>query len=216
MAKQKSIAIRESILESATTVFAKTGFYRAKAIEIARKANIAVGTIYNYFKNKDDILISIFDERIGELNRSLSEAIQKIDDPDKKLLAILDSTVAMFRNDRELAEVVTIELRQSSKFFSSTAIASIVEFLDIIADVIRQGQKAGVYRDDIEPRVVALVVLGSFENLLHAWVLGDRVPELGSKYGISLDEGKEALAHLIKYGLRREKNPKGEKAGCHP
>ena len=85
MAKQKSIAIRESILESATSVFAKTGFYKAKAIEIARKADIAVGTIYNYFKNKDDILISIFNERIGGLNRSLEKRLQEIDNPDDTL-----------------------------------------------------------------------------------------------------------------------------------
>ncbi len=204
MAKQKSIAIRESILESATKVFAKTGFYKAKAVEIARRANIAVGTIYNYFKNKDDILISIFNERIGELNRSLRTAIQQTDDPDEKLGIILDSTISMMESDRELAEVVTIELRQSSKFFSSTAIASVVEFLDILTDVIHQGQQRGIYRADMDARVVALIALGGLENLLHVWVLSDRVPELKSKYSISLAEGREAFKGLVKYGLRRD------------
>lgn len=204
MAKQKSIAIRESILESATKVFARTGFYKAKAVEIAHRANIAVGTIYNYFKNKDDILISIFNERIGELNRSLRTAIQRTDDPDEKLGIILDSTISMMESDRELAEVITIELRQSSKFFSSTAISSVVEFLDIITDVIRQGQQRGIYRTDVDARVVALTALGGLENLLHVWVLGDRVPELKSKYSISLKQGREAFKHLVKHGLRRD------------
>jgi len=203
MAKQKSVAIRESILESATSVFAKTGFYKAKAIEIARKANIAVGTIYNYFKNKDDILISIFNERIGGLNRSLEESLQEINNPDEKLATILDSMIALFKSNRELAEVVTIELRQSSKFFSSTAISPVVDFLDIITDVIRQGQERGLYRADIDPRVVSLVILGSFENLLHSWVLADKVPELGSKYDISLDHGRAVLENLIKGGLHQ-------------
>lgn len=203
MAKQKSNAIRESIIESATEVFAKTGFYKAKAIEIARRANIAVGTIYNYFKNKDDILISIFNERIGELNRSLRTAIQKTDDPDEKLGIILDSTISLMESDRKLAEVVTIELRQSSKFFSSTAISSVVEFLDIITDVIRQGQQRGIYRADVDARVVALTALGGLENLLHVWVLSDRVPELGLKYNISLEQGRDAFKHLIN-GLRRD------------
>lgn len=204
MAKQKSIAIRESILESAIKVFAKTGFYKAKAVEIARRANIAVGTIYNYFKSKDDILISIFNERIGELNRSLRAAIQKTDDPDEKMGIILDSTISMMESDRELAEVITIELRQSSKFFSSTAISSVVEFLDIMADVIRQGQQRGVYRADVDARVVALAALGGLENLLHVWVLSDRVPELRAKYNISLEEGRDAFKRLVEDGLRRD------------
>lgn len=204
MAKQKSIAIRESILESATKVFAKTGFYKAKAIEIAHRANIAVGTIYNYFRNKDEILIAIFNERLGELNRTLKKTLQEIDEPDEQLSAILDSTIATLENDREFSEVVTIELRQSSKFFSSTAISSVIEFLDLITDVIREGQQRGIYRVDIEARVAALVLLGSFENLLHVWVLGDKVPELKSKYGISLGQGKEAVERLIKHGLYRE------------
>ena len=204
MAKQKSIAVRQSILDSATQVFAKTGFYRAKAIEIAHKANIAVGTIYNYFKNKDDILISIFDERIGELNRSLKKAIHEIENPDDALAVILDSTISILQNDRELAEVVTIELRQSSKFFSSTAIASVIEYLDIITEVVRQGQQRGIYRDDMDARVIAMVMLGSLENLIHVWVLSDRVPELKAKYNISLEQGRDAFKDLIRHGLRRD------------
>jgi TetR/AcrR family fatty acid metabolism transcriptional regulator len=202
MAKQKSIAIRNSILESATQVFARTGFYKAKAIEIAHKANIAVGTIYNYFKNKDDILIAIFTERIGALNESLRETLRGIDDPDEKLAAILRSTIALLESDRELAEVVTIELRQSSKFFSSTAISSVIEYLDLITEVVREGQQKGLYRSDVDARVVSLVFLGSFENLLHAWVLGDRVPELKQKYGITLEDGREAIEQLLRKGLR--------------
>jgi len=204
MAKQKSVATRESILDSATKVFAKTGFYRAKALEIAQKANIAVGTIYNYFKSKDDILISIFSERIGELNRSLREAIRKTDDPDEKLAIILDSTISILENDRELAEVVTIELRQSTKFFSSTAISSVIELLDIITEVVREGQQRGAYRADVDARVVALTMLGILENLIHVWVLGDKIPEMKSKYDISLQNGIDAFKQLIKDGLHRE------------
>lgn len=202
MAKQKSLHIREAILRAATRVFAETGFYKAKAAEIARIADIAVGTIYNYFKNKDDILISLFNERIGGLNRGVREAIRRVDDPDEKLAIILDSAISMMQNDRELAEVLTIELRQSSKFFSSTAISSVVEFLDIVTEVVRDGQQRGIYRSDMDARMVALTALGSFENLLHVWVLSDRVPELKSKYDIGLEQGKEALKELIGRALR--------------
>lgn len=202
MAKQKSIAIRNSILDSATQVFARTGFYKAKAIEIAHKANIAVGTIYNYFKSKDDILIAIFTERIGALNQSLRETLRGMDDPDEKLAAILRSTITLLESDRELAEVVTIELRQSSKFFSSTAISSVIEYLDLITEVVREGQQKGLYRSDVDARIVSLVFLGSFENLLHAWVLGDRVPELKKKYGMTLEDGREAIEQLLRKGLR--------------
>ena len=201
MAKQKSNAVRESILESAIKVFAKTGFYKAKASEIARKADVAVGTIYNYFKNKDDILISIFNERIGELNDSIRVAMQTVERPEEKLSVILDSTLSVLEQDRELAEVITIELRQSSKFFSSTAISSVIELLDLMTGVIREGQQKGIYRADTDPRLVALMILGTLENLLHAWVLGSKVPELKEKYDVSLKQGIKNLKQILGRGL---------------
>ncbi|RJP24973.1 MAG: TetR/AcrR family transcriptional regulator [Candidatus Abyssobacteria bacterium SURF_5] len=201
MAKQKSNTIRESIIDAAIEVFARTGFYKAKAAEIAGKADVAVGTIYNYFKNKDDILISIFNERIGELTKSVRTAIEKVEKPEEKLSIILDSTISVLEHDRKLAEVITIELRQSNKFFSSTAIASVTEFLDLITDVIREGQKKKVFRLDIDPRFVSLTILGTIENLLHVWVLGDKVPELKSKYDISLVQGAKNLKLLLTRGL---------------
>ncbi len=70
--------------------------------------------------------------------------------------------------------------------------------------MIKEGQRRGIYRVDIDARVAALVLLGSFENLLHVWVLGDKVPELKSKYGVSLEQGKEVVERLIKRGLYRE------------
>jgi len=203
MAKQKSHAVRESILDSAIKVFARTGFYKAKAAEIAQKADVAVGTIYNYFKNKDDILISIFNERIGELTQSIQNAMGPADDPDKKLAIILEATIDALEQDRELAEVITIELRQSSKFFSSTAITSVVGFLDLITDVIREGQQKGTFRSDMDARLVALTILGTIENLLHVWVLGSKVPELKARYDISLKRGVDDLKHLLKQGLHK-------------
>jgi TetR/AcrR family fatty acid metabolism transcriptional regulator len=201
MAKQKSNAIRESILDSAIKVFAKTGFYKAKAIEIAQKADVAVGTIYNYFKNKDDILISIFNERLGELTHSVREAIEEVSDPEQKLFLILDLTISVLEQGRELAEVITIELRQSSKYFYSTAISSVVEFMDLITGVIREGQQKGVFRRDIDPRLVSLTILGTVENLLHVWVLRDKVPELKAKYDISLKQGIDDLKRVLSRGL---------------
>jgi TetR/AcrR family fatty acid metabolism transcriptional regulator len=201
MAKQKSDATRQSILDSATKVFAQTGFYKSKAIEIAQKANVAVGTIYNYFKNKDDILISIFNERLGDLNQSVQKAMESTDQPEEKLSIILESIISALEEDRELAEVITIELRQSSKFFTSTAIASVIDLLDLITEVIREGQQKKVFNPDIDARLISLAILGTIENLLHVWVLGDKVPELRSKYDISLKHGIEDLKHLLKQGL---------------
>jgi TetR/AcrR family fatty acid metabolism transcriptional regulator len=203
MAKQKSSAVRESILESAIKVFAKTGFYKAKALEIAQKADVAVGTIYNYFKNKDDILISIFNERIGELTRSVRSAIAGIDKPEEKLAIIFDSTTSILEQDRELAEVITIELRQSSKFFSSTAISSVIELLDLITEVVREGQQKGVFCSSIDPRLVSLTILGTLENLLHVWVLGDTTPELRKKYNISLKQGMDDLKKMLGHCSQR-------------
>src|SRR5438105_8505067 len=107
---------RERILDAAVRVFAEKGFYGAKVSEIAREAGVADGTIYLYFKSKDDLLISLFEDRMAQINSALREKLATEPNALGKLRRFIEMHLELVETRRELVEVLTVELRQSSKF----------------------------------------------------------------------------------------------------
>ena len=114
--RNKGAEKRERILQSAIKVFARKGFYNTRVSEIARTAGVADGTIYLYFKNKDDILISLFNDRIGKLNDEMERQLSTLDSPSEKVKRIVSIQLGLLRGHKDLAEVITINLRQSNRF----------------------------------------------------------------------------------------------------
>lgn len=165
---------RQKILSSAIKVFARKGFYNTRIKEIARMASVADGTIYLYFKNKDDILISIFEDRIDKLNKKMLEIAEKPASPQEKIRKIIELQLGNLRGHRDLAEVITINLRQSNRFLKQYAAPRFNRYLDIMAMVIEEGQKSGQLRDDMPPRVLATSLFGALDGLMLTWVLGTR------------------------------------------
>ena len=106
---------RERILDAAEQVFAAHGFFAAKVSEIAKEAGVADGTIYLYFKNKDDLLISLFESRMERVNAHLAHAIAHHKAPREKLVGFIRAYLALVKEQPAAAEVLTVELRQSAK-----------------------------------------------------------------------------------------------------
>src|SRR5512132_2077692 len=107
---------RERILSAAERIFARHGFFAARVSEIAKDAGVADGTIYLYFKSKDDLLISLFESRMEQVNRTLEAAIASAGSPLEQLRAFIRAYLRLVHDEPAAAEVLTIELRQSSKF----------------------------------------------------------------------------------------------------
>ena len=107
---------RERILEAAIKVFAAEGFYNAKVSQIAQQAGVADGTIYLYFKSKDDLLINLFEDRMERVNANLREAIETESTAEARLRRIVKLHLELVEKNRDMAEVISVELRQSSKF----------------------------------------------------------------------------------------------------
>src|SRR5438477_7485595 len=112
---------RERILEAAVKIFAEKGFYNAKVSEIARVAGVADGTIYLYFKSKDDLLISLFEDRMERINANLREAIEGTRGAEARIRRIVRLHLELVESNRAMAEVITVELRQSAKFIKEYA-----------------------------------------------------------------------------------------------
>src|SRR3977135_2849544 len=79
---------REAILRAATRIFARNGYFNSKVADIAREAEVADGTVYLYFKSKEEILHSIFEQNMAEAIKSGRVLIEKLRDPGEKLRRI--------------------------------------------------------------------------------------------------------------------------------
>lgn len=165
---------REAILRSAIKVFAGKGYFNSKVADIASEAGIADGTVYLYFKSKDDILHSIFDRAmtdfIGEGRRELAV----IDDPVERLRRIARLHLEKLGADRDMAVVFQIELRGSTKFMEEFSAAGFAEYLEIIRRTIEDGQAANRFRQDIKSITAAKILYGALDEMVTNWILSKR------------------------------------------
>ena len=165
---------REAILLAATKVFAGKGYFNSKVADIAAEAGIADGTVYLYFKSKDEILHSIFDRAMADFIAEGRRELASIDDPAAKLARIAELHLERLGADRDMAVVFQVELRGSTKFMQEFSAAGFGEYLDIIRQTIVDGQKSGVFRDDIKPIVAAKILYGALDEMVTNWVLSKK------------------------------------------
>ena len=161
---------RERILDAAETIFAKHGFFAAKVSDVAKEAGVADGTIYLYFKSKDDLLISLFERRMAQVNGALKSAIAG-KPPREQLRAFVRAYVELVHDEPAAAEVLTIELRQSSKFMKEYDNPEFVDFLRTLGGLIASLQDSGDFDTAIPPHVAARMIFGILDELALAWVL---------------------------------------------
>jgi TetR/AcrR family transcriptional regulator, fatty acid metabolism regulator protein len=168
---------RERILSSAMRVFAEKGFFGAKVSDIAEAAGVADGTIYLYFKSKDDLLISLFEEQMERVNDELGRAMDGAASPPEKLRRFIRAYMDLVAENRHAAEVITIELRQSAKFMKEYRNPRFAEFLKRLAAVIDEGQKKGSLKNGMPAPVAARALFGALDELALMWVTarGDRL-----------------------------------------
>jgi TetR/AcrR family fatty acid metabolism transcriptional regulator len=167
---------RDRILKAAVKVFAKNGFYATRVSEIAKAAGVADGTIYLYFKNKDDVLITIFEEGIERLLTILREVAESEAPFENRIQRIIELQLGLMEEQRDLAEVITVNLRQSSRLLKQYATPLFMQYIDVIAGVVRDGQEEGSFRKDLNPRVVARSLFGAIDAILLTWALGEGDP----------------------------------------
>jgi TetR/AcrR family transcriptional regulator, fatty acid metabolism regulator protein len=174
VSKRKDNEKHHRIIEAATKVFAKNGFYQSKIAQIAKEAGVADGTIYIYFENKDDILISLFEEQMKVVLDNMTLQLTKIDDPAEKLEIFASTHLDLIEKNKDMAEIIQVELRQSGKFMKEYKNERFLEYLDIIGDIISDGQKRGLFRKDVIPGVAKRAFFGALDEVSRFWVLSSR------------------------------------------
>jgi len=165
---------RAAILDAATTIFARRGFFGAQVADVARAAGIAAGTVYLYFRSKDEILTSIFDRTMQEAISEGRGALANVSDPIERLRHIARMHLARLGRDRNLAIVFQVELRQTTKFMEQFSTTGLRDYLGVIQQTIEDGQARGLFRTSLNARTTAKVFFGALDEMATNWVLSRR------------------------------------------
>lgn len=163
---------RELILDAAIHVFARTGFHRARVSDIAGEAGIAYGLVYHYFKNKEEILDTIFNERWSGFLETVEAIADSPASTQERLVGITATILGAYRVHPEWVKVLVLEIQRSSRFAEPGQIRAVGKLFEAVGRILRDGQAKGEVRDDVDPDVAAYVVIGGLEMIITGLVLG--------------------------------------------
>jgi TetR/AcrR family fatty acid metabolism transcriptional regulator len=158
------------ILEAAVRVFARQGFYQSTIAQIAKEAGVADGTIYLYFKNKDDILVQFFSYRTKQVFESFREEVDRAETSADKLRNLVRRHLAEFQRDRDGAVVYQVETHQSSRLAENQIREMSQMYRDLISEIIEQGQQEGTIRKDLYVGLVKRFIIGAVDEVINTWL----------------------------------------------
>ena len=199
---------RERILAAAERVFARRGFFASRVSEIAKDAGVADGTIYLYFKSKDDLLISLFEQRMKQVNATLKEAVASQKDKREtsidQLRSFIKAYLKLCHDEPAATEVLTIELRQSNKFMKEYENAEFADFLRMLSGLIAKGQDAGELDDSVPAHVAARMIFGMLDELALAWVLAKQPIQATKPKKFDIVRAADWVVALVTTGLAKK------------
>lgn len=158
------------ILEAAVKVFAEQGFYQSTISQIAREAGVADGTIYLYFKNKDDILVQFFNYKTKLVFDRFREEVNKADNSFDKLRNLVRRHLEEFQNDRNMAVLYQAETHQNSRLVEEQIKEMSKLYMDIVSEIVEQGQEEGIIRKDVYVSLVKRFILGGVDEVINTWL----------------------------------------------
>lgn len=162
---------RTRLLKAAIKIFAHQGFFKSKVEDIAREAGVATGTTYLYFDNKDDLLITIFEEEMAPIISQISAAMNEKSTAKEKIITFIQQHFNMVKNNPDLAVLFEVELRQSNKFLRNYHGTRFKEYLDVIGNAFSMGQENGEFRTDIHASVFKQIVFGAVDHISSNYAL---------------------------------------------
>ena len=158
------------ILEAAVKVFARQGFHQSTVAQIAKEAGVADGTIYLYFKNKDDILVQFFSFRAKQVFESFREEVDRAETSSDKLRNLVYRHLAEFQRDRDGAVVYQVETHQNSRLAETQIKEMSKMYRDLISEIVEQGQQEGTIRKDLYVGLVKRFIIGAVDEVINTWL----------------------------------------------
>ncbi|WP_194540449.1 TetR/AcrR family transcriptional regulator [Paenibacillus sp. JZ16] len=178
------------ILQGALKVFAENGYHRSQVSKIAKAAGVADGTIYLYFKRKEDILIRLFQEKLGELVGKFHESVEGTTDAVEALRTVCSIHFSELESNPELAYVTQIELRQSDLELRKEIGSALKPYIVLIENILEQGIKEQKFRSDLNVKLVRNLIFGAMDEAVTSWLIS------GRKYSLT-DQADETLSFFL-------------------
>ncbi|MGB3260192.1 TetR/AcrR family transcriptional regulator [Paenisporosarcina sp.] len=168
----------KQIIDAAVVVIAENGYHQAQVSKIAKQAGVADGTIYLYFKNKEDILISVFQEKMGLFVENLKVIISDGSTSSEKLLKMVENHFRVLATDHHLAIVTQLELRQSNKEIRMKINEVLKEYLMLLDDILIEGLENGEFQEELDIRLARHMVFGTIDETITTWVMNEQKYDL--------------------------------------
>lgn len=191
----KRAITRQKIIQAAIEVFGKNGFQNSSIAEIARRADVADGTIYQYFKNKEDLFFAIPSEKTKEFCQELELHLQGITGSVNKMRKFIWYYLYFFQQNPEYARTLMLEMRVSKGFTKSRTYSSLRDFTNKALEIIKEGQEEGAIRKDVNIYLIRQLLLGLLEHMVTRWLLKGEDYDLMDYYR----EATELVIHGISH-----------------
>ena len=166
------------ILEAAVITFARTGYHRTRVADIAREAGVADGTVYIYFKSKEDILVSLFEDLMFHFVQDLQSELAQSKNAVEKLDTIINYHLTTLANKPDQAKVTQIELRQIDQAINEGISKPLMSYFQLIEEVIEEGKEQSLYRQNLNTRTARKVVFGAIDEVVTCWVMSNKPYDL--------------------------------------
>jgi TetR/AcrR family fatty acid metabolism transcriptional regulator len=165
---------RRRILDAAIRVFARKGYFAARVSDVAKRAGVADGTIYLYFRGKEDLLVRLFDEVMSEHVLQARGAMAALPTAPERLQAVARRHLAVLGGNRDLAAVFQVELRQSTRFMERFTASWLRDYFALLDEILEQGQREGSLRCDFNRRLAAKILFGALDETVTSWLLAEK------------------------------------------
>jgi TetR/AcrR family fatty acid metabolism transcriptional regulator len=189
---------RLRILEAAVRIFGRRGYHDAKIAEIASEARVAEGTVYLYFRNKEHLFATVFDEKMDQLLARGREIAASEDPASERLTRLVDLHLTFLASDRDLASLFQIELRRSARMLQRVIRSKLVDYFRLLGGVLKDGIENGEFRAQLSPRLAVRVLFGAADEIVSEWLFSGE-PTL-------LTDARNVVGMLLS-GFARENAP---------
>lgn len=184
----------KQIIDAAIIVIAENGYHQSQVSKIAKQAGVADGTIYLYFKNKEDILISVFEEKMEMFADNLKEILKEEVNVSEKLYKMIENHFKVLASNHHLATVTQLELRQSNLALRLRINAVLKNYLMLLDDILKEGIETGEFESTLDIRLARQMVFGTIDETTTSWVMNE--------YKYDLVDLTEKVHRLLLKGLK--------------
>src|SRR5271165_2605119 len=189
----------QRILDAAVAVFAEKGFFTSRIADIADRADVSDGTVYLYFKGKDEILRTAINTAFDGFMSLARTELKKLADPAERLRRLAFLHLDAMGSNRNLAVVFQMELRQSTRFLSEFSHHHMIEYLQLVRDAITEGQQRGIFRPEMSDKYAANCFFGALDEMVTSWVLS------GNEFPLS--HAADVVVDIFLNGMRTSQQP---------